>query len=133
MILNVLRILQILKKNIYSGECNIDSINCLCYGNCQPDTQTSVHHRHYRTRRNAKNVDEWPKRPNGLIYIPYTFVNQRVEERLDRVIEVAGEEFAKHTCYRLVRHTDEENYVVIYQDDGCSSYVGMREGNGWTF
>merc|ERR1712183_259662 len=77
-------------------ECTIPELNCECYDICDSDFRedededdgTSVH----RRRRNAINVDNWPKEDDGLIYIPYDFDNQVVEANLLDVIGRVEEE-----------------------------------------
>lgn len=70
----------------------------------------------------------WPKSSNGLVVIPYTI--SYVYENWERdIIEYAMQSFHSTTCIRFVPRTNEYDYIMVENGDGCYSSLG-KEGYG---
>eukprot|EP00066_Takifugu_rubripes_P010892 XP_003979107.1 PREDICTED: high choriolytic enzyme 1-like [Takifugu rubripes] len=70
----------------------------------------------------------WPKGSNGLVVIPYTISN--VYDNWERdTIEYAMQSFHSTTCIRFVPRTNEYDYIMVENGDGCYSSLG-KEGYG---
>ncbi|XP_035225434.1 zinc metalloproteinase nas-4-like [Stegodyphus dumicola] len=63
--------------------------------------------------------------PNGVVY--YTLDDIYTESDKE-VIRSAIEEFEKQTCIKWVERTDEDDYVEIYNEQGCFSELGRMGG-----
>jgi len=86
----------------------------------------------YDTAGNAtKNrnaiISDFKKWPGGVI--PYVYYNGYSEQQ-KAVIARAIVRLQEATCLKMVPRTTETNYIYIYPQGGCSSYVG-RQGNGY--
>ncbi|KAL1007048.1 hypothetical protein UPYG_G00081200 [Umbra pygmaea] len=71
---------------------------------------------------------KWPKSSDGNVYVPYVISNQ-YSARERSVIENALQSFARSTCIRFVRRTNQQDFVNIRSLSGCFSFIGRR-GNG---
>jgi len=81
-----------------------------------------------RRRRAATNLFEWQKSADGVIYVPYVIDGLDNAKRLTENLERAAVEYATHTCYRLVKRTNQKDYVNIGDFSGCWSQLGKRGG-----
>lgn len=63
--------------------------------------------------------------PEGKIYFELSDEFNSDEVAL---IESAFEEFHRHTCIRLIRRTNQNDYVLIIKGLGCWAYIGRKRG-----
>ncbi|KAM9495329.1 low choriolytic enzyme-like [Clarias gariepinus] len=70
---------------------------------------------------------KWPRGKNRKVYVPYV-ISRQYSPSEKCVIKRALNSFAKSTCIRFIRRTNEENYIHIISDSGCYSYIGRIGG-----
>lgn len=70
---------------------------------------------------------KWPKGADGKVYVPYVFGTSFTENEKD-VLARGFAEYAKNTCIRMRKRSNENDYVRIIKDSGCYSYVGRIGG-----
>jgi len=69
---------------------------------------------------------KWPKK-DGKVYVPYE-LGTHFSANEKAVMSRGFEEYAKHTCIRMVPRTSQRDYVTVIKDGGCYSYVGRIGG-----
>ncbi|XP_005747702.1 high choriolytic enzyme 1-like [Pundamilia nyererei] len=65
----------------------------------------------------------WPKSADGHVYVPYTLSSVYTSREV-AVIERALQSFDSFSCIRLIRRTNERDYLNIQSLNGCYSYIG---------
>ncbi|KAF5897880.1 high choriolytic enzyme 1-like, partial [Clarias magur] len=70
---------------------------------------------------------KWPRRRNRKVYVPYV-ISRQYSPSEKCVINRGLRSFAKSTCIRFIRRTNEEDYIHIMSDRGCYSYIGRIGG-----
>ncbi|XP_062273779.1 low choriolytic enzyme-like [Scomber scombrus] len=70
----------------------------------------------------------WPKASDGNVYVPYLISNQYSPENRDTIIRGLNS-FARSTCIRFIPSKGQKDFLYIWSDNGCYSYLGRRGGN----
>ncbi|XP_063045266.1 high choriolytic enzyme 1-like [Engraulis encrasicolus] len=69
----------------------------------------------------------WPKGKDGRVHVPY--VISKDFSASERAVLLSGlQSFSSSTCVRFRPRRSEQDYIAIYSNNGCYSYIGRRGG-----
>ncbi|XP_039270233.2 uncharacterized protein LOC120344954 isoform X1 [Styela clava] len=73
----------------------------------------------------SKLVPKWDQRSNGKVIVPYSY-GAGLSSRAPASIQAAIRELSIKTCIKLVRRSNQPQYINFVSGGGCSSPVGRQ-------
>ncbi|XP_069034065.1 high choriolytic enzyme 2-like [Embiotoca jacksoni] len=70
----------------------------------------------------------WPKSRNGKVYVPYCLSNQYSRSEKKTIIK-GLQSFSASTCIRFIPRKRQKDFLNIYSDNGCYSFLGRQRGS----